>query len=110
MATISDPRCVLAAALAFAVLVALPVAAQDLVEVDAAKVLRTFDRNPIGINVNHLMDADSKRPAGSRPLTSVLKELGVGSLRFPEGELGDSYLWAVPPFPVQSAEIGRAHV
>ncbi len=103
MATISDPRCVLAAALAFAVLVALPLAAQDVIKVDASNVLRTFDRNPIGINVNHLMDSDSKRPAGSRPLTSALKDLGVGNLRFPEGELGDSYLWAVPPFPIQSA-------
>lgn len=103
MATISELRCVLAAAFTFAVLAALPVVAQDLIEVDPSKVLRTFDRNPIGINVNHLMDADAKRPAGSRPLTAALKELGVGSLRFPEGELGDSYLWAVPPFPAQAA-------
>lgn len=76
---------------------------REVIVVDASKVLRAFDHNPIGINVNHLMDSNSKRPAGSRPLTSALKELGVGSLRFPEGELGDSYLWAAPPFPVQSA-------
>lgn len=77
--------------------------APELIVVDSTKVLRTFPQPPIGINVNHLMDADSKRPPGTRPLTKALTDLGVKSLRFPEGELGDSYLWATPPFPAQSA-------
>lgn len=103
MAPTFSPGCALVAGLALVGLAVLPGLAQDTIEVDASQVLRTFNHNPIGINVNHLMDADAKRPAGSRPLTTALKELGVASLRFPEGELGDSYLWAMPPFPVQAA-------
>jgi alpha-L-arabinofuranosidase len=81
-----------------------PMHAQStMVEIDATRVLRTFDQNPVGININHLMDTDAKRPAGSRPLAATLRDMGVASLRFPEGELGDSYLWAAPPFPVTSA-------
>lgn len=81
-----------------------PALAQDVIEVDASKVLQTFERNPLGININHLMDEDSKRASGSRPLPEALKAMGVSSLRFPEGELGDAYLWAAPPYPAKSAD------
>ncbi len=76
---------------------------EPVITVNAGHVLRRFDHPPIGINVNHLMDEDSKRPPGSRPMAEALKDLGVRSLRFPEGELGDSYLWTDAPFPVTSA-------
>jgi hypothetical protein len=103
MAPTFDFRTILAACCVLACAEFAPAASSQVVEVDAARVLRTFERNPIGININHLMDSDVKRPANSRPLAAALKEMGVASLRFPEGELGDSYLWAVPPFPAEAA-------
>ena len=83
---------------------AATITAMDQIIVSPHDVLRTFTRNPVGINVNHLMDADVNRPPGTRPLSAALADLGVGMLRFPEGELGDGYLWAVPPFPARSAD------
>lgn len=76
---------------------------ETLIVIDTKKVSRVFKTHPIGININVLMDSESKRLAGSRNLVEALKELGVTTLRFPEGELGDAYLWATPPFPAKSA-------
>ena len=78
--------------------------ALDQIVVSPNKVLRTFTKNPVGININHLVDADVNRPPGARSLIEALAEVGVGMLRFPEGELGDGYLWAIPPFPAHSAD------
>ena len=52
----------------------------------------------LGINLDYLVDDDSNRPVGSRPLTAALAEIGVRVLRYPGGDKSDSYLWSVPPY------------
>lgn len=65
------------------------------IRVDAARVLHTRTRSPVGINVNYLMDADARRPAGSRPLAAALREARVAWLRYPGGDKSDNLLWTV---------------
>ncbi|PBQ31558.1 hypothetical protein CNR22_07185 [Sphingobacteriaceae bacterium] len=69
----------------------------QVIQVNAGSVIRTFDHNPAGINLNYLMDDDTHlNPA--IPLQQSLKEMNVGGLRFPGGEKADNYLWSVPPY------------
>ncbi len=67
------------------------------IQVDAANVIRQFDHNPVGINLDYLMDDDAYlNPA--IPLQHSLKDMNIGALRFPGGEKADNYLWSVPPY------------
>jgi hypothetical protein len=70
----------------------------DLVVVDAKRVLGRINPRCLGINVNYLMDDESKRINPARTFTSALKELGVRAVRYPGGDKSDSYLWSVPPY------------
>jgi hypothetical protein len=67
------------------------------INVDAASVIKTFDHNPVGINLDYLMDDDSYlNPAISMSLS--LLNMHVGMLRFPGGEKSDNYLWSISPY------------
>jgi alpha-L-arabinofuranosidase len=80
-----------------------------MVEVDASRVICAAERRVIGINVDYLVDHDSNRLPGARPLKGALKEMGVRSLRFPGGDKSDNHLWSVPPFkrPKPTLACGR---
>jgi len=69
------------------------------ISVNADSVLadRQNQPRPIGINLNNLMDADSKRPEGSRTMAATLTDMKPTFVRWPGGEKADNYLWAVPP-------------
>jgi alpha-L-arabinofuranosidase len=68
------------------------------IEVDTSHIIRKVEPRTIGINIDYLVDHDANRPPGARPLEAALKEMGVGSLRFPGGDKSDNHLWSVPPF------------
>jgi len=78
----------------------------DRLAVDAGIVERELTKNPIGINVDYLVDDDRNRP-DVRGLAAALKEMGVKRLRYPGGEKSDSYLWSVPPFAKPVPTIAR---
>ena len=70
--------------------------APEMVAVDATKVTRTFEQNPIGIDLNYLYDADGRRPLGTkRTLSDVLGEAKVKFLRYPGGEKAENFVWSV---------------
>jgi len=87
-------------------LITLPAAAADHLSVEATDVVREFTRNPLGINVDYLVDDDRNRP-DVRGLAAALKEMGVKWLRYPGGEKSDSYLWSVPPYERPAPTIAR---
>ena len=60
------------------------------IEVDCKKTLRTFSVNPVGFCVSFINDGDT---ADKQSLAAQLKSINVGSLRFPEGALAESYLF-----------------
>jgi len=72
--------------------------ARDVIEVDVGAVKCKAEPRVIGINIDYLVDHDSNRPGGARPLIEALREMGVKSLRFPGGNKSDNHLWSVPPF------------
>jgi alpha-L-arabinofuranosidase len=61
----------------------------------------------LGINLNYLVDSDAQRPAGSRPLTAALADLGARMLRYPGGEKSDTNLWSLPPFERPQPALAR---
>ncbi|MCC9136710.1 T9SS type A sorting domain-containing protein [Pontibacter silvestris] len=75
--------------------------AQDTytINVDANKLTKVLSDNPIGINMDYLVDDDSYDPEGRTISTKdALKNLNVSMLRFPGGEKADNYLWSQSPF------------
>lgn len=72
--------------------------AAEVIRVDTSDVIRTIERNPLGINLNYLRDDDANLPPGAPRLSAVLKELGVKWLRYPGGEKSDHYRFASPPY------------
>ncbi|MEM6841289.1 MAG: T9SS type A sorting domain-containing protein [Bacteroidota bacterium] len=81
----------------FLVLFVSQVFSQTVISVDADRVVKTFDHNPVGINVNYLMDDDAYLQPNI-PLSQSLSNINPGILRFPGGEKSDNYLWSVPPY------------
>ncbi len=45
------------------------------------------------VNLCWLLDSDKHRPNPTQSMAEALKEVGVGSLRFPYGHLANNYLW-----------------
>jgi len=72
--------------------------ANEVIEVDTSKTIRSIERNPLGINYNYLRDDDANRLEGAPPLSEVLKELNVKWVRYPGGEKSDHYRFALPPY------------
>ncbi|MDF2921730.1 MAG: S-layer domain protein [Paenibacillaceae bacterium] len=69
--------------------------------IDPSKVLNNVSHNPIGIVSNHLYDSDIYYPDRAKNLAQSVKELGVKTMRFGEGEAGDRYLWTGAPYPTE---------
>ena len=53
--------------------------------VDVDRVIADFSSNPIGMNVNFLLDTES--------IVKLTQKLHIGSLRYPMGEIADYYLF-----------------
>ncbi len=68
--------------------------AQHHILIDPYIVLGDVSSRPVGINVNYWEDDQSRRPVGSKELSTVLKNMGVKYLRYPGGEKSDGYLWS----------------
>ncbi|MDF2922229.1 MAG: hypothetical protein K0R57_1143 [Paenibacillaceae bacterium] len=73
--------------------------AEDNIIIDPSTILSDVSHNPIGIVSNHLYDSDIYNPNRAHKLAQSLQELGVGTVRFGEGEAGDRYLWTGAPYP-----------
>ena len=80
----------------------------EVIEVDVGAVKCKAEARVIGINIDYLVDHDSNRPGGARPLIEALREMGVKSLRFPGGDKSDWHLWSTPPFERPSPGIACA--
>lgn len=67
------------------------------INIDAGIVIKSFDHNPVSINIDYLMDDDSflKPEIG---IKESLLNMNIGALRYPGGEKADNYLWSVPPY------------
>jgi hypothetical protein len=72
--------------------------------VDTARVLKRFDRHPVGINLDYLWDSDANRPA-ARPIAEALREMGVSWLRYPGGGKSDMHLWSAPPWDAPAPRV-----
>jgi hypothetical protein len=70
----------------------------SLVVVDANQVRGPVNPRCLGIDLNYLMDDESKRVNPVRTLAGALKEMGIRVVRYPGGDKSDSHLWSVPPY------------
>jgi hypothetical protein len=73
-------------------------AEETTVAVDFDHVIKS-EVNPraAGINLCWLLDSDLHRKQPT-PMKHALRELKVGTMRFPYGHLADNYLWHTPPY------------
>ena len=72
---------------------------EDVIIVDASKVLNDTKRRQIGINTCIFTDDDDcyfRKPV--RPYNEALKELNVKYLRYPGGWKSDVLFWSKPPY------------
>lgn len=81
-------------------------AGSAVITVDPQRAVRPVQREILGINTNYLTDNAAARTAG-QGYTGALRELGVKSLRYPEGEMADAYLWSVAPFTQPQPTLAR---
>jgi len=73
--------------------------------VSRSKVVKTYRRSPLGVNLNCLTDAGRSARA-PRSLTDALRDLGVRALRYP-GPIAENFLWSVPPFDKPRPSLAR---
>lgn len=67
------------------------------INIDAGIVIKSFDYNPVSININYLMDDDSfLNPEIG--IKESLSSMNIGAIRYPGGEKADNYLWSIPPY------------
>ena len=66
--------------------------------VDAKKVIKTFEKSPLGINFDFLRDDDANRPLGSRTMVEAMNEVNPGFIRYPGGEMSDYYFFSQSPW------------
>jgi len=79
------------------ILLSINIAKSQTINVDLDIIIKTFEHNPAGININYLMDDDSYlNPSNS--LEESLENMKIGGLRYPGGEKADNYLWSIPPY------------
>jgi len=79
---------------------------QDVVSVDASKVLRRMGPRQIGINVNYLLDDDANRDP-SYSIEKTILNLGVKTLRYPGGAKSDVTLWSTGDFTSPRPTLAR---
>jgi alpha-L-arabinofuranosidase len=70
----------------------------EKVLVDLRAIRTPVNPRCLGINLDYLMDDETRRVNPVRPLSAALKEMGVRVLRFPGGDKSDSMLWSHPPY------------
>jgi len=61
-------------------------------------VKKNINPGSASANLCWLLDSDKNNKNPQASMEHALKELSVGSLRFPYGHLGDNYLWHTAPF------------
>jgi alpha-N-arabinofuranosidase len=83
-----------------------PARGADTITVNAGAVVRATNPQILGINTNYLTDYAAIRNAG-QGYTAALQQLGVKSLRYPEGEMADEYLWSSAPFTASAPTLAR---
>ena len=87
--------------------------AAETIVVDTSTIIRSIERNPLGINFNYIQDDDANRPSGVPRLCEVLKDLEVKWVRYPGGEKSDHHRFALPPYekvnPVVKATRGKMY-
>lgn len=66
------------------------------VRVDPEKIVKVVTENPLGINLDYLMDGDAH--PFQIPLHDQISSIGARVLRYPGGNKSDSYLWSVAPW------------
>jgi hypothetical protein len=75
------------------------VAPTQEVVVDVGEILRTNRPQPLGLNVDYLIDDDRNvLLSPKRPLREALKELRTTFLRYPGGWKSAINLWSAPPY------------
>lgn len=83
-----------------------PVGVEGAVVFNKNKVLRTFETNPSGMNLNYFVD-DDKNLNPTHPLAESLKKMGVKYLRYPGGDKSDNNLFAEYPYTKVSPGLTR---
>jgi alpha-L-arabinofuranosidase len=68
----------------------------EKMSIDASIVNADLSDVKMGYSLNHYQSHSGI--SRTIPLNTALKNAAVKTLRFPEGELGDSYFWSQPPF------------
>lgn len=81
--------------------------AQTNISVNVSSTLSDVSSNPLGINMDYLMDGTFITPAPTTSTTAALSNMGVKFMRFPGGEKADNYLWSVPPFTSSNPHFAR---
>lgn len=70
--------------------------AQNEITVYIDSTVSDVSNDPLGLNLNWLVDSDLENPDRPRTIESVVEELQIGTLRFPLGGLGENYRWHTP--------------
>lgn len=81
--------------LIYCIAAVLFVAARQPVRIDMAAAKKSVVRQPVGVNLFMLMDHDEAQYR-ARPMWKALRDMGVRSVRFNEGEYGDWYMFTHP--------------
>lgn len=66
---------------------------QEIITVDPSKEISQVSKMTVGMNACWLLSSDQGHPSRQHSFEEALKEMGIGSLRFPFGHLADNYLW-----------------
>jgi alpha-L-arabinofuranosidase len=83
-------------------------ACAETITVDVARrIAPTVGR--LGINLDYLADDDALRPH-ARSLVAALRDLGVGTLRYPGGGKSQNQVWALPPYDTAAPHIADLSV
>eukprot|EP01104_Vermistella_antarctica_P021183 TRINITY_DN93_c0_g1_i2.p1 TRINITY_DN93_c0_g1~~TRINITY_DN93_c0_g1_i2.p1 ORF type:complete len:628 (-),score=122.59 TRINITY_DN93_c0_g1_i2:1988-3871(-) len=78
------------------------------VTIDFESVIRDVSDNPVGMNLNYLMDSDRQRTvATERSTVDALAEMAPGYLRYPGGEKADGYYFSSEPWEESKPMLAR---
>lgn len=77
--------------------------ADETISVDVNQVLNDFAANPAGLVTDFLLDSDLERPRATSFEDAVV-DMGVKTLRFPDGHMSNNYLWTTAPYPDDASD------
>ena len=78
-------------------LASLQFSSAETIVVTTSKVWSDVSQNPLGINLDYLMDDDTGR-SRSISTANAINSMGVNFVRYPGGEKSDNHLWSKAPF------------